>query len=215
MSEEENKVGVFTVTDLGQSMEGDMSSSKKKTDVFEKYVQPCLAELFGTCLFVFAGCASVIGNAGSTGVIQPAVAHGLALGVMIMVFGQISGGHFNPAVSLAAYLCGGMELLLLVPYILAQMLGGLAAAGLTKAVFPSAMYDDSLGAAFSVTSNNLAAVTLAEVIMTVFLTLVVCMGAINSQTRSPLAPFCIGLTVTANILAGFVFGDKKIRIILK
>lgn len=43
-----------------------------------------------------------------------------------------SGGHFNPAVSLSAYLCGGMELLLLVPYVLAQVLGGVAGAGLTR-----------------------------------------------------------------------------------
>lgn len=43
-----------------------------------------------------------------------------------------SGGHFNPVVSLSAYLCGGMELPLLVPYVLAQMLGGMVGAGLTK-----------------------------------------------------------------------------------
>ncbi|XP_068610436.1 aquaporin-8-like [Brachionichthys hirsutus] len=202
MSEAENKTGVFTVAEIDKPVERDTSRSNQKKCFFEKYVQPCLAELLGTGLFVFVGCASVIGNAGSAGVIQPAVSHGLALGVVIMVFGQISGGHFNPAVSLSAYLCGGMELLLLVPYVLAQMLGGLAGAGLTKAVFPSSMYDASLGAAFSVTSNDLAAITLAEVIMTTFLTLVVCMGAINSQTSSPLAPFGIGLTVTANILAG-------------
>lgn len=42
-----------------------------------------------------------------------------------------SGGHFNPAVSLSAYLCGGMELLLLGPYVVAQMLGGMVGAGLS------------------------------------------------------------------------------------
>ncbi|XP_035515698.1 aquaporin-8a.1 [Morone saxatilis] len=191
MSGEETKTEIFTVTDMGEPT---------KRSIFEQYVQPCLAELFGTCLFVFVGCASVIGNV--DGNLQPAVAHGLALGVAIMMFGQISGGHFNPAVSLSAYLCGGMDLLLLVPYILAQMLGALGGAGLTRAVYPFNVYDGSLGGAFLVPSDDLAKVTLAEVIMTLFLTIVVCMGAINSQTRSRLAPFCIGLTVTANILAG-------------
>ncbi|XP_051274506.1 aquaporin-8a.1 [Dicentrarchus labrax] len=203
MSGAETKTEIFTVTDMGELMgEKDMSSTNMKRSIFEQYVQPCLAELFGTCLFVFVGCASVIGNVGTAGVLQPAVAHGLALGVAIMMFGQISGGHFNPAVSLSAYLCGGMDLLLLVPYILAQMLGGLGGAGLTRAVYPFNVYNASFGGAFHVVSDDLATVTLAEVIMTTFLTIVVCMGAINSQTRSPLAPFCIGLTVTANILAG-------------
>lgn len=200
MSGAETKADMFTVSDLGE-MEAEKDGGNKTRRVFEQYVQPCLAELFGTSLFVFVGCASVVGNVGSTGVIQPAVGHGLALAVVITMFGQISGGHFNPAVSLTAYLCGGMELLLLVPYIVAQMLGGMAGAGLTRAVFHANVSEAALGGAFSV-SNDLAVVTLAEMIMTMFLTMVVCMGAINSQTRSPFAPFCIGLTVAANIVAG-------------
>lgn len=199
MSGEETKSEVFTITE-----EVEVRKMSKKTCVFEKYVQPCLAELFGTGLFVFVGCASVVGNAGSGGVLHPAVAHGLALGVLIMVFGQISGGHFNPAVSVMAYLCGGMELRLLLPYILAQMLGGMAGAGLTKAIYPDTAYAASLGGAFAAAPEALAETTLAEVIMTTFLTTVVCMGAINKRTSSPTAPLCIGLTVTANICAGAV-----------
>lgn len=69
-------------------------------------------------------------------------------------------------------------------------------------MFPLNVSDASLGGAFDVTNKDLAAATLAEVIMTAFLTMVVCMAAINGQTRSQLAPLCIGLTVTANIFAG-------------
>lgn len=69
-------------------------------------------------------------------------------------------------------------------------------------MFPPEVFAASIGGAFNVDSNDLATNTLAEVIMTTFLTMVVCMGAINSQTRSALTPFCIGLTVTANIFAG-------------
>ncbi|XP_074519277.1 aquaporin-8a.1 [Halichoeres trimaculatus] len=199
MSGEETKSEVFTITE-----EVEVRQTSKKRCMFEKYVQPCLAELFGTGLFVFVGCASVVGNAEAGGVIQPAVAHGLALGVLIMVFGQISGGHFNPAVSLMAYLCGGMELHLLLPYIMAQMLGGMAGAGLTKAIYPDSAYAASLGGSFAAAPEALAETTLAEVIMTTFLTTVVCMGAINTKTSSPWAPLCIGLTVTANICAGAV-----------
>ncbi|XP_030255444.1 aquaporin-8a.1 [Sparus aurata] len=202
MSGAETKTEVFTVTDVGEPVAEKDTRTNRKRSIFERYVQPCLAELFGTGLFVFVGCASVVGNTGTAGIIQPALAHGLALGVMIQIFGQISGGHFNPAVSLCAYLCGGMELLLLGPYVVAQMLGGMVGAGLSMGVFPLNVSDASLGGAFDVTNKDLAAATLAEVIMTAFLTMVVCMAAINGQTRSQLAPLCIGLTVTANIFAG-------------
>nr|XP_046233045.1 aquaporin-8-like [Scatophagus argus] len=204
MSQTENKTE-FSMTEMGEeTAERNRSNTNKKLYIFEQYVQPCLAELVGTSLFVFVGCASVIGNNEVPGVLQPAVAHGLALGVMIMIFGQISGGHFNPAVSLCAYLCGGMELRLLLPYVLAQMLGGMAGAGLARAVCPPAVYDLASGAAFKIENNDLALATLAELIMTTFLTMVVCMGAINGKTSSPMAPICIGLTVTANIFAGGV-----------
>lgn len=90
MSGTETKTEVFTVTELGEpAVERGTSCTNKKKCIFEQYVQPCLVELFGTALFVFVGCASVIGNVGTVGVIQPALAHGLALGMLIMVFGQI------------------------------------------------------------------------------------------------------------------------------
>ncbi|XP_023146836.1 aquaporin-8a.1 [Amphiprion ocellaris] len=201
MSGDETKSEVFTVTEMGDvAAEKATFNTDKKKCWYELYVQPCLGELFGTSLFVFVGCASVVGNVG-TGVIQPALAHGLALGVLIAVFGQISGGHFNPAVSLSVYLCGGMKLALLVPYVVSQMAGGMIGAALTKAMYPSNVYDVSLGGAFNI-AGDLGKTTLAEAVMTLILTLVVCMSAVNSQTRTPMAPFCIGLTVAANIFAG-------------
>lgn len=191
------------MTQMSDKAENSRTRGSRSCKIYEQYVQPCLAELLGTTLFIFVGCACVIGNTG-TGAIQPAVAHGLALGVLIMLFGQISGGHFNPAVTVSVYLCGGIELLLVVPYILVQMVGGMAGAALAKAMFPPLVYDASLGGAFDpvAISNDLGKITLAELVMTMFLTTTVCMAAVNGQTSTELAPFCIGLTVTANILAG-------------
>uniref|UniRef100_A0A3Q2WW46 Aquaporin 8a, tandem duplicate 1 n=1 Tax=Haplochromis burtoni TaxID=8153 RepID=A0A3Q2WW46_HAPBU len=179
------------------TVEKDIGNRSKIRCKYELYVQPCLAELLGTCLFVFVGCASVIGNVETGGVIQPAVAHGLALGVLITVFGQISGGHFNPAVSLSVYLCGGMKLILLVPYIVAQMAGGVVGA-----VYPSNNYTASLGGAFKAVSADAGRSTLVEMLLTLILTMVVCLGAVNRRTQTDGVPFCIGLTVAANILAG-------------
>eukprot|EP00064_Thunnus_orientalis_P023573 superscaffoldBa00009046_g23820 len=209
MSGSESKTEVLMIADaeMGEvpAKRDKITTHKKICTIFEQYVQPCLAELLGTTLFIFVGCASVIGNVGD-GAIQPAVAHGLALAVLIIVFGPISGGHFNPVVSLSIYLCGGMELPLLVPYVLAQMSGGMIGAGLAKSIYPSTMDTATLGGAFNTVAmtGNLGKATLAEVMMTLILTMVVCMGAVNNQTRSQWAPFCIGLTVTANILAGGV-----------
>ncbi|XP_017339872.1 aquaporin-8a.1 [Ictalurus punctatus] len=171
---------------------------------FERYVQPCLAELIGSTLFIFVGCISVIGNVGITGSIQPALAHGLALAIVVAVFGEISGGHFNPAVTVCVYLVGGMELILLVPYVLAQMFGGMIGAGLAKAISPPIQFSNASGAAFTAISSSadVGAGSVAEMVMTLFLTMVVSMGAVNGRTRCQFAPFLIGLTVTANILAG-------------
>lgn len=88
MSEAETKTEVFTITDMREPA-SEKDNTNKKTCIFEQYVQPCLVELLGTTLFVFVGCSSVIGNVGTTSAIQPAVAHGLALAVLIMMFGQI------------------------------------------------------------------------------------------------------------------------------
>ncbi|NXT64731.1 AQP8 protein, partial [Chaetops frenatus] len=56
---------------------------------FERHVQPCVAELLGTALFIFIGCLSVLEDSGGTGRLQPALAHGLALGVTVAVLGGI------------------------------------------------------------------------------------------------------------------------------
>ncbi|KAJ8387126.1 hypothetical protein AAFF_G00160660 [Aldrovandia affinis] len=171
---------------------------------FERYAQPLLAELLGSTLFIFVGCASVVENVEGTGRLQPALAHGLALGIVIAIFGAISGGHFNPAVSLSVYLIGGLQLTLLVPYILAQLCGGVIGAGLTKAISTPQTYSNATGGAFAVVWREAQVwpAVLAEVVMTLFLTMTVCMGAVNGQTRGLLAPLCIGLTVAADILAG-------------
>ncbi|KAG1929247.1 aquaporin-8a.1 [Pimephales promelas] len=201
MTSAESKADLFTVA-TGDG--GDNHQNTQKKSFFERYIQPCMAEVLGSTLFMFVGCVSVMGNVGISGSIQPALAHGLALAIAIAIFGEISGGHFNPAVSVCVYLIGGMELMLLVPYVLSQMLGGVIAAALAKAVTTDEAFGNATGAAFGAvqSSHGVGSATMAEMIMTLFLTIVVSMGAINGRTRSHLAPFCIGLTVTANILAG-------------
>ncbi|KAM5227706.1 aquaporin-8 [Ctenodactylus gundi] len=171
---------------------------------YERFVQPCLVELLGSSLFIFIGCLSVIHNAPDTGVLQPALAHGLALGLIIASLGSISGGHFNPAVSLAAMLIGGLNMVLLLPYWISQLCGGLIGAALAKAVSPEERFWNASGAAFVTVQEHgqVAGAVGVEIILTTLLAMAVCMGAINERTQGPLAPFSIGFSVTVDILAG-------------
>ncbi|XP_016078160.1 PREDICTED: aquaporin-8 [Miniopterus natalensis] len=170
----------------------------------ERLGQPCLVELLGSALFTFIGCLSVIENGPGAGLLQPALAHGLALGLLVATLGNLSGGHFNPAVSLAAMLIGGLNLTMLLPYWISQLCGGVIGAVLAKAVSPEDRFWNASGAAFVTVQEpeQVAGAVLAEVILTTLLALAVCMGAVNEKTQGPLAPFSIGFSVTVDILAG-------------
>ncbi|XP_036408023.1 aquaporin-8-like [Megalops cyprinoides] len=201
----ESKTEMFDLSPEDAAEAGlDVATPRRGTRAFERYVQPCLAELLGSALFIFVGCSSVIENTEGTGRLQPALAHGLALAIVIAVFGAISGGHFNPAVSVSVFFIGGLNLVLLVPYVLAQLCGGVIGAALAKAISTPQTYANATGAAFSVVRDDAQVLpaTIAEMVMTLFLTMVVCMGAVNGRTHTILAPLCIGLTVAADILAG-------------
>ncbi|XP_036401498.1 aquaporin-8-like [Megalops cyprinoides] len=171
---------------------------------YDKYVLPCVAEFFGTALFIFTGCASVIENSAETGRLQPALAHGVALAISVAITAGVSGGHMNPAVSLGAAISGGLNIFLLLPYWAAQFCGGLVGAGLARAVSSHVNFINASGGAFnSIKSNDqVGGALVAEIVMTFYLVLTVCMSAINKQSKTPLAPFCIGLTLTVGILGG-------------
>ncbi|KAG9264317.1 aquaporin-8-like [Astyanax mexicanus] len=189
---------------ITESEEEEETKVHKVVSIFQRYIQPWLAEVVGSTLFIFTGCMSVIEDPLDTGSLQPALAHGLALGIVIALFGEISGGHFNPAVSVSVCLSGGLNVIMLVPYIGAQLCGGVIGAGLAKAISPPQVYYNTSGGAFNTVKHGdqIGPAIVAEVVMTLFLTMSVCMGAVNGKTRSLLAPFCIGLTVTADVLAG-------------
>ena len=73
-----------------------------------------------------------------------------------------------------------------------------------QAVAASERYANASGGAFSsvAADEQIPSVLVGEIVMTTFLLLVVCMGAVNEKTKTPLVPFCVGFTVTVNVLAG-------------
>ncbi|KAM9346581.1 aquaporin-8b [Symphorus nematophorus] len=171
---------------------------------FERVFQPCLAELVGTTFFVFIGCVSVIENVEAAGRLQPALVHGLAVAIMVACMAEISGSHFNPPFTLAIYLCGGMELYMVVPYLACQLVGGVLGAAMAKVMTSRENYAKAHGAAFALLQPDaeIGGALFGEIAMTCLVTMVVLLGAVNTKTRSPLVPFMVGCTVIINILAG-------------
>lgn len=94
------------------------------------YVRKYLAELFGTFTLVFIGSVAIlaaVGGAGGGGYVEIGFAFGLALLAGLYAFGEISGGHFNPIVSIAMVLDRRLEARHLIPYWIAQFAGAILA----------------------------------------------------------------------------------------
>lgn len=163
------------------------------------------AEAFGTFWLVFGGCGSAILAAGvpdvGIGFVGVSLAFGLTVLTMAYAVGGISGGHFNPAVSLGLAIAGRFDYKDLVPYWVAQLIGGIAGAavlfviasgvtGYTPGGFASNGYD-----ALSPGGYGLTAVLVAEVVLTAFF-LIVILGSTAKAVPAGFAPIAIGLSLT-------------------
>jgi MIP family channel proteins len=103
--------------------------------------QRLAAEFLGTFALVFFGAGAICADqflhgAGGVGLIGVALAHGLALAIMISALGHISGGHFNPAVTIGYWVTRRLNTLDVILYWIAQLAGAIAAAFLLRAIIP-------------------------------------------------------------------------------
>jgi aquaporin Z len=159
--------------------------------------RPFFAELIGTFALVFIGAGTAaLGMAGLVGV---ATAFGLVLAVFVYLFGEISGGHFNPAVTFGVALTGNVEWVTAVFYWIAQCLGAILAAALLLFIFNGA--GNGLGATVLVSGVNPLQGVVVEAVLTFFLATSVLFGAIAGYAGKR-AGFVIGLTYTFSILMG-------------
>jgi MIP family channel proteins len=165
-----------------------------------------IAEAVGTFLFFFVGAGSVVlathaGEAGP-GLVGIALAHGLALAVLVSAFGAISGGHFNPAVTVAVRLAGKMEWSNAVLWVVAQLIGAAAAGFALRAVFPESSWEPSaIGTPALGEGIGIGAGIAIEAVLTLLLVLTVFGTAIDR--RAPrVGGMAIGLAVAADILMG-------------
>jgi aquaporin TIP len=173
-----------------------------------------IAEFIGAFFLVFAGTAAIVADQQQTvvnlqstiGTIGVALAHGLALFVAIAAIGRISGGHANPAVSLAFYIAKRLSLKDLGAYVVAQLLGGLVAAVVVKQIFPTDIVSSvGAGAPGLADGVNVLQGGLIEVILTFFLVFVIWGVAVDPKGPKILAPLAIGLTVSFGVLIGGTF----------
>ncbi len=165
-----------------------------------------LAELFGTFWLVFGGCGSAVLAAAfpqlGIGFLGVSLAFGLTVVTMAYAVGHISGGHFNPAVTLGLFVGSRVPAKDVIPYIIAQVIGGIAAAAVlyliasghsgfdaTTSGFASNGYGEHSPGGFS-----LQAAIIIEIVLTAFF-LIVILGATDKNAPAGFAPLAIGLAL--------------------
>jgi aquaporin Z len=163
------------------------------------------AKFFGTFWLVLGGCGSAVLAAAwpelGIGFVGVSLAFGLTVLTMAYAVGHISGGHFNPAVSVGLVVGGRFGAGQLIPYIVAQVLGAIAAGGVLYLIasgkpgfevggFASNGYGD-----LSPTGYSMMAVLICEIVMTAFF-LIVILGATDRRAPAGFAPIAIGLCLT-------------------
>jgi MIP family channel proteins len=166
-----------------------------------------VAEAAGTFLFVTIGAGSIVADSmtkGGIGILGIALAHGLALAVAVSMFGAISGGHFNPAVTLGVAVAKKHPAARVPTYWAAQAVGAIAAGLFLRLAFdhvPAAMDATHLGTPALAPGLGIGTAIVVELVLTVFLLWAV-FGTAVSPNAPRIAGFGIGLTVAADILIG-------------
>ena len=166
-----------------------------------------VAEFFGTFWLVLGGCGSAVLAATfpdlGIGFLGVALAFGLTVLTMAYAIGHISGAHLNPAVSIGLWAGGRFPAKHLLPYIIAQVLGGIVAGGVLYFIASGRVdFDIAAGrfaangyAAHSPGGYSLGAALVTEIVMTMMFLLVI-LGATDKRAPQGMAPVAIGLCLT-------------------
>jgi len=164
------------------------------------------AEFFGTFWLVLGGCGSAVLAAAfpnvGIGLLGVSLAFGLTVLTMAYAVGHISGGHFNPAVSIGLWAGGRFPASKLLPYILVQVAGAIVAGGVLFVIASGqAGFEASAGFAsngygeLSPGKYSMLAALVCEIVMTMMF-LVVILGATDARAPQGMAPIAIGLCLT-------------------
>lgn len=166
-----------------------------------------VAEFIGTLWLVLGGCGSAVLAAGfpelGIGFVGVAMAFGLTVLTMAYAIGHISGCHLNPAVSIGLWMGGRFDKKDLIPYIIAQVLGGIAGAGILYLIASGKEGFDLVGSGFAANGfgehspdgYGMTAALVTEIVMT-FMFLIVILGATHSKAPKGFGGLAIGLALT-------------------
>lgn len=164
-----------------------------------------IAEFIGTFWLVLGGCGSAVLAAAYPGLgigfVGVSIAFGLTVVTMAYAIGHISGCHLNPAVSIGLWVGGRFDKKELLPYIIAQVLGGIAGAGILyiiasgKAGFELGGFAANGYGEHSPGGYNMLAALVTEIVLT-FVFLIVILGATHSKAPKGFAGLAIGLALT-------------------
>lgn len=172
-----------------------------------KLTNKALAEFIGTFTLVFGGCGTAIFAGGSVGFLGVSLAFGLTVVAMAYGVGHISGAHLNPAVSLGVLVNGRMNVKDFLVYVVSQILGGVAAAGVLYFIvsscgmqaggFASNGYGSAFADAEGYQQISAAGAFVVEALLT-FIFLLVILGVTDSENSSTgkFGGLAIGLTLT-------------------
>lgn len=164
-----------------------------------------LAEFLGTFALVFCGTGAVVVDelrGGAITHVGVAITFGLIVMVLIYTFGEKSGAHFNPAVSIAFAVHKVFPVKQVPPYVLSQLAGGLAASGVLKILFPASML---LGA--TLPSGTAMQSWILELLLTLFLMLAILSVSDGSKEKGLFAGVAVGSMVLLEAMfAGPVSG---------
>jgi len=179
-----------------------------------------IAEFIGTLWLVLGGCGSAVLAAGfpelGIGFLGVALSFGLSVLTMVYAIGHISGCHLNPAVSVGLWIGGRFDAKDLIPYIIAQVLGGIAGAGILYLIVsgkPGAEIGSFAANGFGEHSPggyNMTAALVSEIVMT-FMFLIVILGATHKNAPKGFAGIAIGLTLTMIHLIGIPVTNTSVN----
>ncbi len=165
-----------------------------------------VAEFLGTFWLVLGGCGSAVIAAGfpnvGIGLLGVSLAFGLTVLTMAYAIGHISGCHLNPAVSIGLWIGGRFDAKDLAPYIITQVIGGIAGAGVLFAIASGSSGFDLSGGfasngygAHSPGGYSLLACLITEIVMTMMFLLII-LGSTDARAPKGLAPIAIGFGLT-------------------
>ena len=165
-----------------------------------------IAEALGTFALVFTGCGAIVVNdvsGGAIGHLGICTIFGLIVMAIVYSFGDVSGAHINPAVTIAFWLSGRFPAKEVAPYIVAQCIGSIAACGLMLFLFPNE--GTYLGS--TLVSGTVMQSFVLEAVITFLLMLIIIMVATGSKEVGTLAGIAIGAAVAVlALLAGPITG---------